>query len=75
MKRIAIFASGAGSNAEQLILRFKKSSSIQVALVVSNKPLAGVVSIAQEHQIETLLIEKENFFRGDSYVPVLNRLS
>ena len=74
MKRVAIFASGAGSNAEQLILRFKKSSSIQVALVVSNKPSAGVVSIAQQHQIETLLIEKEIFFRGDSYVPLLKDL-
>jgi phosphoribosylglycinamide formyltransferase-1 len=74
MKRIAIFASGAGSNAEQLILRFKNSLSIQVALVVSNKPTAGVVNIAQQHQIETLLIEKEKFFREDSYVPLLKEL-
>lgn len=74
MKRIAIFASGAGSNAEQLILHFKNSSSIQVRLVVSNKPSAGVISIAQQHEIETLLIEKEIFFRGDSYVPLLHEL-
>ena len=74
MKRIAIFASGAGSNAEKLIQRFKNSSLIQVALIVCNKPDAGVLKIAKEHQIDTLLIEKENFFRGDCYVPQLQQL-
>ena len=74
MKRIAIFASGAGSNAEQLILRFKNSSSIQVRLVVSNKPSAGVLTIAQQHHIETFLIDKENFYRGNGYVPLLREL-
>jgi phosphoribosylglycinamide formyltransferase-1 len=74
MKRVAIFASGAGSNAEQLILRFKNSSSIQVSLIVCNKPEAGVLNIAKQHNIDTLLIDKETFFRGDSYLPLFEAL-
>jgi phosphoribosylglycinamide formyltransferase-1 len=74
MKRIAIFASGAGSNSEQLILRFKNSSSIQVALIVCNKSEAGVLHLAKKHHVNTLLLEKEKFFRGDSYIPLFEEL-
>ncbi len=71
-KKIAIFASGAGSNAEKIIVHLQHNSSIQVAVVVCNKPEAGVLSIAISHQIPTLLIEKERFFRGDAYLPELS---
>ncbi|WP_407524241.1 phosphoribosylglycinamide formyltransferase [Lacibacter sp. MH-610] len=71
MTRIAIFASGAGSNAKKIIEHFEHHASVQVALIVCNKPEAGVLKIAAEHGIESLLIEKEPFFRGDAYVPLL----
>ena len=69
--KIAVFASGAGSNAEKLIHYFKSSEFARVALVVCNKPGAGVLAIAQKEGVPTLLIEKETFFRGDGYVPFL----
>jgi phosphoribosylglycinamide formyltransferase-1 len=71
VKKIAIFASGAGSNAEKIIGYFKDSSSISIAFVVCNKPGAGVISIARREGIPLLMIEKERFFRGDGYVPEL----
>ncbi len=70
--RIAIFASGAGSNAEKIISHLKNHSSIIVSLVVCNKPGAGVISIAAANEIPVLLIEKERFFRGDTYIPELS---
>lgn len=69
--RIAIFASGAGSNAQKIIQHFKNHPTIEIALVVCNKPGAGVLSIAEKEGVPTLLIEKEPFFRGDGYVPTL----
>ena len=42
MKRIAIFASGGGSNAQKIMEHFKSHPLIQVGLVVSNKKYAGV---------------------------------
>lgn len=71
VKKIAIFASGAGSNAAKIIEHLTDSNHIKVELIVCNKPEAGVLKIAETNNIATLLIEKEQFFRGDAYVDAL----
>ncbi|MDD2793583.1 MAG: phosphoribosylglycinamide formyltransferase [Sediminibacterium sp.] len=71
MTNLAIFASGAGSNAEKIIEYFKGNDRVQVALIVCNKPTAGVLKIAEKHEISTFLIEKEGFFSQNSCVSVL----
>lgn len=68
--KIAIFASGAGSNAEKLI---KEKQHYDIGLIVCNKPGAGVLKIAAENDIPALLIEKEKFFTGDNYLPELRQ--
>ncbi len=70
---VAIFASGAGSNAakiieQSLLTSNNKTANYTIDLVVCNKPGAGVLNIATKNNIETLIIEKEKFFRGDHYV-------
>ncbi|HUM98193.1 MAG TPA: phosphoribosylglycinamide formyltransferase [Chitinophagaceae bacterium] len=69
-QKIAVFASGAGSNAQKII-EFFSGKQISVTLVVSNNPKSGVLEIARKHQIATLLIEKEQFFKGNAYVDEL----
>ena len=71
MKRIAIFASGTGSNAQKILSHFKTSNKIDVALIVSNKTNAGVLNFAKEYSTPTLIIEREKFLKGDGYVPEL----
>ncbi len=71
VKKIAVFASGAGSNTAKIIDRFHTHRSINVALIVCNKPDAGVLKIAAKENIPILLIEKEKFFRGDAYIKEL----
>jgi phosphoribosylglycinamide formyltransferase-1 len=71
MKKLAIFSSGAGSNAARIIEHFRDHPSISVRLIVSNNPHAGVLNIAAAADIPVLLIEKEQFFRGSAYVPEL----
>jgi phosphoribosylglycinamide formyltransferase 1 len=71
MIQLAIFASGAGSNALRIIEHFKGHQEIKVALVVCNKPGAGVITIAEEAGIPVLMIEKEQFMRGDAYTGAL----
>ena len=92
MKKIAVFASGAGSNAEKIIEHFTsppelrsqpssnsvalhgvergelKTPDIRVALIVCNRPEAGVLKIAAANKAPVLLIEKERFFHGDAYI-------
>lgn len=71
--RIAIFASGAGSNAQKILAHFRESSSIQVALIACNNPSAGVLKIAEKENIPSLIIEKEKFFRGNGYTDELKQ--
>ena len=66
MHKIAIFASGAGSNAQKIIDFFKNHSSIKIALIVCNKPGAGVLKIAEKEQIPAILVEKTAFFSENS---------
>jgi len=58
---IAIFASGAGSNAREIIKYFKKNKQGRVVLIVCNNPKAGVLQIAADEQIPVLLIQKDIF--------------
>lgn len=71
VKSIAIFASGAGSNAQQIINRFRNSEHIKVSLIVCNKEMAGVKFIAEKERIPFLLINKDRFLKGDAYLPEL----
>ncbi|RYY19501.1 MAG: phosphoribosylglycinamide formyltransferase [Chitinophagaceae bacterium] len=73
MKNIAVFASGAGSNAARIIEHFKNHEAARVALVVCNKAGAGVIGIAGAAGVPVLMIEKERFFRGDAYLPQLHQ--
>ncbi|NOT50951.1 MAG: phosphoribosylglycinamide formyltransferase [Chitinophagaceae bacterium] len=68
---IAVFASGAGSNAQKIIDHFRSHPSINVSLIVCNNPSAGVLQIANKEGIPVLLIEKERFIRGDAYIKEL----
>ncbi|MGI8952196.1 MAG: phosphoribosylglycinamide formyltransferase [Chitinophagaceae bacterium] len=71
-KKIAIFASGAGTNAQKIIEYFNHPpKKITVALIVCNKPNAGVINVAKKNDIPVLLIEKEKFFKGNAYVDEL----
>ena len=74
MKKLAIFASGAGSNATKIIEAFGENNSVSISLIVSNNPTAGVLKIAEEKQVPVLLLEKEKFFRGNGFVDELKDL-
>ena len=71
LTHISIFASGAGSNAQKIINHFAASQNIKIALIVCNKPGAGVLQIAEQAGIPFIVIEKERFFNGDNYLPGL----
>ncbi|ANH84170.1 phosphoribosylglycinamide formyltransferase [Niabella ginsenosidivorans] len=64
-KKIVLFASGAGSNARQLIHYFKDHASVTVSLIVCNKPGAGVTKIAEREGIELMLIDKHRLQSPD----------
>ena len=69
--KVAIFASGAGTNAQNLIQYFKEHPSVRISLVVCNKEGAGVVEIAKTAGLPVLMIKREQFLERDGYLPEL----
>lgn len=72
MQRIAIFASGTGSNAINIIEYFKGHKTIEVSLVLSNNPKASVLEKASNAGVETYTFNRETFYNTNQ---VLNRLN
>lgn len=71
MKRLAIFASGNGSNAKRLIDYFSGNKNISVALLVSNRKEAGALEIARKATIPAINFTKDEFYNSST---VINRL-
>ena len=71
IKNIAIFASGDGSNAQNIIDFFKSSTNIKVALVVSNKSTANVLNRAKNATIPTLIIDRTSFYETEKTIDCL----
>lgn len=71
MKNIAIFASGSGTNAENIIRYFSNRNSAKVVLVLSNRREAGVLKRAEALGINTFFFDRKDFYNSGS---VLNHL-
>jgi phosphoribosylglycinamide formyltransferase-1 len=71
MKNIAIFASGEGTNAQNIIDYFKKSDVAKVALVVSNNPKANVLNRALHEGVPTAIVERNAFYESDALIYLL----
>jgi phosphoribosylglycinamide formyltransferase-1 len=64
MKKIVIFASGSGTNAENIIKHFKSTNSGSVVSVFTNNPNAKVIERAKNFQISTEIFSKEELVEG-----------
>lgn len=72
-KRIAIFASGSGSNCENLIRYFEGSESVKCALVVSNKADAYVLERAERLGVPTAVMPKAQLNDPEAMLPLLKK--
>jgi phosphoribosylglycinamide formyltransferase-1 len=65
VKNIAIFASGTGTNAAQIMKRFEGHPGIRVRLLVSNKANAPVLQIAEKFQVPSIVISRNDIYESD----------
>ncbi len=72
-KRIAIFASGEGTNAAQLIKHFKDKSNISIDLIITNSTKAGVIKLATKNNIPYSVINR-SLLTNNSYMTSLLNL-
>ena len=64
MKKILLFASGTGSNVENIIQHFKNHHDIIVVGVYTNNPNAKVLDKAKKHNVTTLIFNREQLTEG-----------
>jgi phosphoribosylglycinamide formyltransferase-1 len=62
MNNIAIFASGSGTNAENIIKYFEKQTNIRVSLVLSNKSDAFVLERAKKLNVPVKVFNQQEFY-------------
>ena len=59
MKKIVVFASGSGTNAENIITYFAKTTNASVVAVFTNNQNAQVIERAKSHQVSCIVFSKE----------------
>ena len=77
MKKIAVFASGSGTNAENLINYFNKTSDYKICIVLSNNKEAFVLKRSERLGIPFIIFNKEQLsetpgFQGESVQSILD---
>ena len=72
MKNVTVFASGSGTNAENIARYFSKSETIKVALVLSNNRNVGVHARVNKLGVPSFVFSREEFVDGE---PVLAKLA
>ncbi len=74
LKRIAIFASGSGSNAQRIMEHFKRHKEMEVAIVLSNRADSYVLQRADNFEIPTHVFSKEELYDSATILQLLKNL-
>ena len=72
--RIAIFASGSGSNAQKLMEYFKRSPDAEISLVLTNNSDAYVLQRADNFEIPSHIFDRTEFYNTDNVIDLLKNL-
>ncbi len=73
MKRIAIFASGNGSNAQRITEYFNDINGVVITLIITNNPNAGVLKRAKDLGIESVVFERSDFVENAKVDTILEK--
>lgn len=73
-KRIAIFASGSGSNAQKIMEHFKRHTEAEVVLILTNNPQAYVLQRADNFEIPSHIFTRYEFYETDDVIRILKTL-
>ncbi len=74
-KKIVLFASGSGTNADNIIRYFKNSELAEVIAVFSNKPKAQVLRRAHDLNVKALCFDREAFYDTNDVLHLLEDIN
>ncbi len=70
--RLAIFASGTGSNAAKIIEYLKDDTGIEISLVCTNRKDAPVIDLSKQNNIPVAIFSRDDFYSSDRVLNILN---
>ena len=73
MKNIPIVAYGSGSNARKIIEYFADRNDVSVQIVISNRADAGVLKIAENFGVDSIVVQRRTFYETEDVLSVLNK--
>jgi len=73
MKKIAVFASGSGTNAQNIAEYFLASGDITVSLIFANKPDAFVLERAKKLRIPSIVFNRKDFYESEIILDILHK--
>jgi phosphoribosylglycinamide formyltransferase 1 len=71
MKNIVLFASGSGSNAQNIIEFFNKEKNATVAAVFCNNPKAMVIERCQKLGVPCIVFNREDFYQSNRIIELI----
>lgn len=71
VKKLAVFASGNGSNAEKIFEYFKEKEKVEVALLLTNNPKAPVIDRAKRHNVPVEVFNRTRFYDTNEITEML----
>ena len=71
IKKIAIFASGSGTNAENIFKYFQLHSFTRVSLIFTNNGNAGVIKRAENFNIPVIVFNRADFYQSNKVLNIL----
>ena len=74
-KKIIVFASGSGSNFEEICKYFKDRKEISIDLLICNNSKAKALNKAIKHGVKTLLISRNSFYETDAALNAILKIS
>lgn len=71
MKNVAIFVSGSGSNAENIVDYFHGNEQVNISLFVSSSPTAFALQRAKKLKINSIVLSKKSFVHSKDLLKLL----
>ncbi len=71
MKKIAVFASGSGSNAENIARFFESRSDVVISVILTNNPKAFVIDRAKNLNIPYICFDRDMFYNSTKIIDIL----
>jgi phosphoribosylglycinamide formyltransferase-1 len=75
MKKVVLFASGNGTNVERIAEYFAESPRVEVSMVFTNNPRAGVLKRALKAGLPSLVFSRDDFYRTSKIIDRLKEIN